>query len=79
MNTKAEAVDTGPVWRINHGITHHPVFQIIRNLRKIDRTQFRADVAATLTNRPPTSADDFNSTLRAVLDNHARATRREVI
>ena len=58
---------------------HHPVFQTIRNLRQIDRSQFRADDAATLTNRPPTSADDFNSTLHAVLDNHAPATRCEVI
>ena len=58
---------------------HHPVFQTTSYLRNIDRPQFRADVAATLISRPPTPADDFNSTLRAVLDNHAPATRREVI
>ena len=53
---------------------HHPVFQIIKNLRNIDRTQFCADLAATLNNPPPTSAGDFNWTLRAVLDSHAPAT-----
>ncbi|KAL8578691.1 hypothetical protein ACOMHN_045680 [Nucella lapillus] len=53
-----------------------PVFQIIRNLRAIDKSQFRADVAAVFHNQPPVMVEQLEAHLRAVLDVHAPAIRR---
>ncbi|KAL8566591.1 hypothetical protein ACOMHN_054813 [Nucella lapillus] len=53
-----------------------PVFQTIRNLRAIDKSQFRADVAAVFHNQPPTMVEQLEAHLRAVLDVHAPAIRR---
>ena len=55
-----------------------PVFQIVRNLRSIDKSQFRTDVSSMNSSRPPSTVDDFISQPRSVLDIHAPATRREV-
>ncbi|KAL8589240.1 hypothetical protein ACOMHN_017041 [Nucella lapillus] len=53
-----------------------PVFQTVRNLRAIDKSQFRADVAAVFHNQPPTTVEQLEAHLRAVLDVHAPAIRR---
>ncbi|KAL8573985.1 hypothetical protein ACOMHN_029432 [Nucella lapillus] len=52
-----------------------PVFQIVRNLRAIDKSQFRADVAAVFHNQPPATVEQLEAHLRAVLDVHAPAIR----
>ncbi|KAL8588447.1 hypothetical protein ACOMHN_024549 [Nucella lapillus] len=53
-----------------------PVFQTVRNLRAIDKSQFRADVAAVFHNQPPAMVEQLEAHLRAVLDVHAPAIRR---
>ncbi|KAL8618207.1 hypothetical protein ACOMHN_000107 [Nucella lapillus] len=53
-----------------------PVFQTVRNLRAIDKSQFRADVAAVFHNQPPATVEQLEAHLRAVLDVHAPAIRR---
>ncbi|KAL8596034.1 hypothetical protein ACOMHN_021074 [Nucella lapillus] len=53
-----------------------PVFQTVRNLRAIDKSQFRADVAAVFHNQPPTMVEQLEAHLRAVLDVHAPTIRR---
>ena len=55
-----------------------PVFQIVRNLRGTDKSQFRTDVSSMICSRPLSAVDDLNSQLRPVLDVHAPAARREV-
>ncbi|KAL8562436.1 hypothetical protein ACOMHN_008580 [Nucella lapillus] len=52
------------------------VFQTVRNLRAIDKSQFRADVAAVFHNQPPATVEQLEAHLRAVLDVHAPAIRR---
>ncbi|KAL8615958.1 hypothetical protein ACOMHN_034634 [Nucella lapillus] len=53
-----------------------PVFQTVRNLRAIDKSQFRADVAAVFHNQPPATVEQLEAHLIAVLDVHAPAIRR---
>ncbi|KAL8605292.1 hypothetical protein ACOMHN_031231 [Nucella lapillus] len=53
-----------------------PVFQTVRNLRAIDKSQFCADVAAVFHNQPPATVEQLEAHLRAVLDVHAPAIRR---
>ncbi|KAL8559702.1 hypothetical protein ACOMHN_002235 [Nucella lapillus] len=53
-----------------------PVFQTVRNLRAIDKSQFRADVAAVFHNQPPATVEQLEAHLRAVLEVHAPAIRR---
>ncbi|KAL8607438.1 hypothetical protein ACOMHN_024463 [Nucella lapillus] len=53
-----------------------PVFQTVRNLRAIDKSQFRADVATVFHNQPPVTVEQLEAHLRAVLDVHAPAIRR---
>ncbi|KAL8588758.1 hypothetical protein ACOMHN_042100 [Nucella lapillus] len=51
-------------------------FQTVRNLRVIDKSQFRADVAAVFHNQPPATVEQLEAHLRAVLDVHAPAICR---
>ncbi|KAL8599520.1 hypothetical protein ACOMHN_065959 [Nucella lapillus] len=53
-----------------------PVFQTVRKLRAIDKSQFRADVAAVFHNQLPAMVKQLEAHLRAVLDVHAPAIRR---
>ncbi|KAL8579614.1 hypothetical protein ACOMHN_025567 [Nucella lapillus] len=53
-----------------------PVFQTVRNLRAIDKSQIRADVATVFHNQPPATVEQLEAHLRAVLDVHAPAIRR---
>ncbi|KAL8570302.1 hypothetical protein ACOMHN_011323 [Nucella lapillus] len=53
-----------------------PVFQTVRNLRAIDKSQFHADGAAVFHNQPPATVEQLEAHLRAVLDVHAPAIRR---
>ncbi|KAL8566514.1 hypothetical protein ACOMHN_012332 [Nucella lapillus] len=52
-----------------------PVFQTVRNLRAINKSQFLADVAAVFHNQPPVTVEQLEAHLKAVLDVHAPAIR----
>ena len=49
-----------------------------RNIRAIDRAALKADLAARLSHLPCPSADDLDSVLTGVLDDHAPVMRRRV-
>ena len=49
-----------------------------RNIRAIDRAAMKADLAARLSRLPCPSADDLDSVLTGVLDDHAPVMRRRV-
>ena len=54
-----------------------PVLQTTRNLRAIDREQFRQDVASLTTVQPDITADQFNTQMHRLLDTHAPSTQRQ--
>ena len=54
----------------------HPVLRTTRNLRAIDREQFRQDVASLATVQPDITADQFNT--ECLLDTHAPSTQHQV-
>ena len=49
-----------------------------RNLRAIDREQFREDAASLATVQPDITADQFNTEMHRLLDTHAPSTQRQV-
>ena len=55
-----------------------PVLGTARNLRAIDREQFRQDAASLATVQPDITADQFNTQMRRLLDTHAPSTQRQV-
>ena len=56
----------------------HPVLRTTRNLRAIDREQFRQDVASLATVQPDITADQFNTEMHSLLHTHAPSTQRQV-
>ena len=48
-----------------------PVHSLVRNIRGIDRVAFKRDLEAELCSLVDPSADQYNATLRSVLDKHA--------
>ena len=55
-----------------------PVHRLVRNIRCIDRVAFKRDLEAELYSLVNPSADQYNATLRSVLDKHAPAAKRNV-
>ena len=55
-----------------------PVHRLIRNIRGIDRVAFKRDLEAELCSLVDPSPDQYNATLRSVLDKHAPAAKRKV-
>uniref|UniRef100_UPI0025CE4F97 hypothetical protein n=1 Tax=Thiolapillus sp. TaxID=2017437 RepID=UPI0025CE4F97 len=55
-----------------------PVHRLVRNIRGIDRVAFKRDLEAELCSLVNPSADQYNATLRSVLDKHAPAAKRKV-
>ena len=49
-----------------------------RNLRAIDREQFREGVASLSTVQPDVTADQVNTEMHRLLDTHAPSTQRQV-
>ena len=55
-----------------------PVFREVRNIKGINRDDFRKDVAAMVDSQPELTALQLNEELRSLLDKHAPAARRRV-
>ena len=55
-----------------------PVHRLVRNIRGIDRVAFKRDPEVELCSLVDPSADQYNATLRSVLDKHAPAAKRKV-
>ena len=55
-----------------------PVYRTVRNIRAIDRNVFREDLKQELEGCVDCTADQYNTTLKAVLDKHAPASRHRV-
>ena len=55
-----------------------PTYIMTRNIRAIDRAALKADLATRLSHLPCPSADDLDSVLTGVLDDHAPVMRRRV-
>lgn len=58
--------------------TRQPEYRKVRNLRAIDMTVFRHDVAALAAASSTPSADQLCDQLRSILDDHAPAAQRKV-
>ena len=54
------------------------VLRTTRNLRAIDREQFRQDAASLATVQPDITADQFNTEMQRLLDTHAPSSQRQV-
>ena len=55
-----------------------PVHPLVHNIRGIDHVAFKRDLEAELCSLMDPSADQYNATLRSVLDKHAPAAKRKV-
>ena len=55
-----------------------PVHRLVRNICGIDRVAFKRDLEAELCSHMSPSADQYNATLRSVLDKHVPATKRKL-
>ena len=55
-----------------------PVHCLVRDIRGIDHVAFNRDLEAELCSLVNPSADQYNATLRSVLDKHAPAAKRNV-
>ena len=55
-----------------------PVHRLVRNIRGIDLVAFKRDLEAELCSLVNPSADQYNATLRSVLDKDAPAAKRKV-
>ena len=55
-----------------------PTYVMTRNIRVIDRAALKADLTARLSHLPCPSADDLDSVLTGVLNDHAPVMRRRV-
>ena len=54
------------------------MFQIVRNLRGIEKSQLRTDASSMVCSRLPSTVDDFNSQLKSAFDVHAPSACRQV-
>ena len=53
------------------------MYRLVRNIRGIDRVAFKRDLKVELNSLANHSADQYNATLRSVLDIHSPAAKRK--